>query len=166
MNSNLHQNEGARRIIRFYSVDDEYGEFSNFAIYPIRLKKKLWPTSEHYFQAQKFAGTAHESLIRKAKSPMIAARLGRDRKRPLRRDWESVKRSIMRDAVLAKFTQHEELERLLIETGNAKIVEHAVHDSYWGDGGDGSGKNVLGQILMDVRAQLRQNRDSSVSAED
>jgi predicted NAD-dependent protein-ADP-ribosyltransferase YbiA (DUF1768 family) len=41
-------------IIRFYSVGDEYGEFSNFAPYPITLGGKRWPTSEHYFQAQKF----------------------------------------------------------------------------------------------------------------
>jgi predicted NAD-dependent protein-ADP-ribosyltransferase YbiA (DUF1768 family) len=26
--------------------------------------------------------------------------------------------------------------------------------SYWGDGGDGSGKNMLGRILMEVREQL------------
>ena len=35
------------------------------------------------------------------------------------------------------------------------FVEHTENDSYWGDGGDGSGKNMLGQILMDVRELLR-----------
>ena len=97
--------------IHFYHVSDEYGCFSNFAPYPIKLKGKTWPTSEHYFQAQKFAGTdpAHEEAIRKQKSPMIAARMGRDRKKKLRADWESVKVGIMREAVRAKFTQHPEL---------------------------------------------------------
>jgi len=42
------------REILFYSVGDEYGELSNFAPYPIRVDGKRWPTSEHYFQAQKF----------------------------------------------------------------------------------------------------------------
>lgn len=32
---------------------------------------------------------------------------------------------------------------------------HSVQDSYWGDGGDGSGKNMLGLILMEVRGVLR-----------
>ena len=32
-------------IIRFYSVQDEYGELSNFAAFPITLKGKRWPTS-------------------------------------------------------------------------------------------------------------------------
>jgi predicted NAD-dependent protein-ADP-ribosyltransferase YbiA (DUF1768 family) len=66
-------------VIRFYSVSAEYGELSNFALYPITLKGKRWPTSEHYFQAQKFVTT-----------PMLAARWGRDRKRKLRRDWERI----------------------------------------------------------------------------
>jgi ribA/ribD-fused uncharacterized protein len=73
------------------------------------LKGKTWPTSEHYFQAQKFAGTPDEEEVCLAKSPMIAARIGRSRKRPLRKDWESLKDRIMHEAVLAKFTQHDDL---------------------------------------------------------
>ncbi len=53
-------------VINFYSVSDEYGEFSNFAPYPIRLDDKLWPTSEHYFQAQKFQDDAHQEEVRNA----------------------------------------------------------------------------------------------------
>ena len=85
---------------------------------------------------------------------MIAAQLGRSRKVKMRRDWESVKEGIMRVAVLAKFTQHEELRTLLLSTGDAKLVEHTENDAYWGDGGDGSGKNWLGRILMEVRETL------------
>lgn len=140
--------------LNFYSVGDDYGEFSNFARYPIRLKGKVWPTSEHYFQAQKFAGTPHEDELRKAKSAMQVARMGRQRTRPLRRDWESVKDNVMREAVRAKFSQHPELTELLLATGERKLVEHTTNDAYWGDGG-GPGRNMLGQILMEVRSQLR-----------
>jgi hypothetical protein len=144
-----------RAIIRFYSVADEYGELSNFAAYPIKLAGKRWPTSEHYFQAQKFNDPQLREKIRKAKTPMIAARLGRDRSAPLRRDWESIKVSVMTEAVLAKFTQHEQLRELLLASGDALLIEHTDNDAYWGDGGDGSGKNMLGQVLMRVREQLR-----------
>jgi ribA/ribD-fused uncharacterized protein len=144
-------------VIRFYSVGDEYGEFSNFAPYPITLGKKRWPTTEHYFQAQKFEDVGHREAIRTANSPMIAARMGRDRKKKLRRDWESVKVGVMREAVAAKFDQHEHLRELLLSTGEAKLVEHTERDDYWGDGGDGSGKNMLGRILMEVREKLRKN---------
>lgn len=142
--------------IKFYRVNDGYGCFSNFAPYPINLKGKEWPTSEHYFQAQKFAGTEHEEAIRLAKTAMVAARMGRSRKRPLRPDWEEVKDDIMREAVLAKFTQHREIREILVDTGDARIIEHTKNDSYWGDGGDGRGKNMLGRILMEVRARLRE----------
>jgi hypothetical protein len=100
-------------------------------------------------------GTEHEDAIREAKSPMIAARMGRDRRKPLRRDWEAVKDDIMREAVRAKFTQHAGLQAILLSTGHAEIVEHTTNDSYWGDGGDGSGKNMLGRILMEAREELR-----------
>ncbi len=148
-------------VLQFYRVSDDYGCFSNFAVYPIRLDGKLWPTSEHYFQAQKFLAARHREQIRKANSPMIAARLGRDRKKPLRPDWESVKVEVMRQAIRAKFTQHDELRTILLATGDAKIVEHTENDAYWGDGGDGSGRNVLGRILMEVRAELADQPSTS-----
>ncbi len=142
-------------VINFYSTQGEYGCFSNFSRHPVWLKGKSWPTSEHYFQAQKFAGTTHEEDIRKAKTPGLAAQMGRDRKRPLRRDWEAVKDGIMHEVVLAKFSQHADLKEVLLATGDARLVEHTFNDSYWGDGGDGSGQNMLGQILMRVREELR-----------
>jgi len=141
--------------IRFYSVGAEYGELSNFARYPISLRGKRWPTSEHYFQAQKFADPRDQEQIRGASTPMLAAQWGRDRKRKLRRDWESVKLGVMREAVEAKFRQHDELRALLLATGDAKLIEHTDADDFWGDGGDGSGRNELGRILMAVRARLR-----------
>ena len=61
------------RVICFYAVGEEYGCFSNYSPHPIRLKGKTWPTSEHYFQAQKFAGTPHGDAIRQARTPKIAA---------------------------------------------------------------------------------------------
>jgi N-glycosidase YbiA len=73
-------------VIHFYTTIGRYGCFSNFSRHPIKLGGKTWPTSEHYFQAQKFAGTEHEEEVRKASTAMIAARMGRDRRRPLRRD--------------------------------------------------------------------------------
>ena len=91
---------------------------------------------------------------------MIAARMGRDRKKRLRRDWEQVKDDVMRKAVRAKFTQHEDLRRLLTGTGDALLVEHTTNDRYWPDGGDGRGRNMLGQILMEIRDELRDGQES------
>jgi len=142
-----------KRIL-FYRVSEPYGEFSNFSPHPFELKGKIWPTSEHYFQAQKFAGTEHEDAVRLAKSPMVAARMGRSRARPLRADWETIKDDIMRESLRAKFAQHPVLTSLLLKTGDAELVEHTTSDRYWADGGDGTGKNRLGQLLMELREEL------------
>lgn len=145
----------ASHVINFYQVHAPYGEFSNFAAYPIRIDGVVWPTTEHYFQAQKFFEAEHQEAIRARTSPMQAARMGRDRKRPLRADWEEVKDNIMRTALRAKFTQYDDLKTLLLGTGDATLVEHTSRDAYWGDGGDGSGQNKLGQLLMELREELR-----------
>lgn len=141
-------------VIKFYSVNDEYGEFSNFALFPIKLDEKIWPTTEHYFQAQKFLDKTYQEKIRRAKTPMLAATLGRDREQKIRKDWESVKNNVMKKALIAKFTQHQQLKELLLFTNDAKLIEHTENDNYWGDGGDGKGKNMLGNTLMQIRAEL------------
>jgi hypothetical protein len=66
-----------------------------------------------------------------------------------------VKIGVMREAVEAKFRQHEELRALLLGTGDAQLIEHTENDDFWGDGGDGSGRNELGRILMAIRDALR-----------
>ncbi|MEX0718629.1 MAG: NADAR family protein [Planctomycetaceae bacterium] len=145
------------RTIRFYRTSEPFGWLSNFAPSPFYTEDgRRWATAEHYFQAQKFAGTPHEEGIRQVESPMEAAQMGRDRSRPLRSDWESVKDAVMRVAVWAKFEQNPGLRWQLIDTGDAEIIEHTENDSYWGDGGDGSGRNMLGRILMEMRAHFRE----------
>jgi ribA/ribD-fused uncharacterized protein len=144
-----------RKRIKFYRVADTYGEFSNFAPFPIMLAGERWPTSEHYYQAQKFEDPAARERIRKARSPMQAAAYGRDPANRLRPDWERVKDDVMYTAVRAKFAQHTGLRKRLLATGNAILIEHTRHDRYWGDGGDGTGRNMLGSILMRVREELR-----------
>ena len=143
-----------KEVIRFYAENQSYGEFSNFYLREVRIDGKQWPTTEHYFQAQKFDQKAYQEKIRKANSPMKAAELGRSRKVKLKSNWDRQKDNVMYKAVLAKFSQHDDLRALLISTQNAVIIEHTNNDSYWGDAGDGSGKNRLGKILMKVRDQL------------
>jgi len=141
--------------INFYSVNAKYGCFSNFSNDQVYVKGKTWKTSEHYFQAQKFAGTKFELEIAKCKSPMEAAEMGRDRSLPLRKDWESVKNNVMREVLIMKFWQNENCKKELLSTGDESLVEHTDKDSYWADGGNGKGKNMLGQLLMEVRQVLR-----------
>jgi ribA/ribD-fused uncharacterized protein len=66
----------------------------------------------------------------------------------------------MRRAVLKKFQTHPQLKALLISTGDQEIVENAAGDYYWGCGADGSGKNMLGKILQEVRDQILESISS------
>jgi len=61
----------------------------------------------------------------------------------------------MKEAVYAKFTQNKNLKQILLNTGDKILIEHTYKDSYWADGGDGSGQNWLGKILMIVRDHIR-----------
>ncbi|WP_230199159.1 NADAR family protein [Risungbinella massiliensis] len=122
--------------IFFYRVNEDYGCFSNFAAYPIELDKLKWPTTEHYFQAQKFIRTApeHAMRIQSTSSPMEAANMGRSRDYPMRSDWEDVKVSIMKKAVRVKFQTYPELQQILLATGDEEILEKTNVDHFWGIG--------------------------------
>ena len=141
--------------IKFYRVNDAYGYLSNFAPYPFEINGLIWSTLEHYFQAQKFLDKAIQEKIRRLKSPMDAALEGRNRENPLRSDWEVVRDDIMRLAVFEKFRQNPAIRRELLATGHATLIEHTKNDNYWADNGDGTGKNMLGIILMETRKRLK-----------
>lgn len=82
------------------------------------------------------------------------------RKVPLRRDHEEVKVPVMAFFVARKFREHEVLRAALLGTGQELLVEgNSWHDNYWGDCrcdrcAGVKGRNVLGTILMAVRATL------------
>lgn len=141
--------------IHFYRVNEPYGEFSNFAKYPFDAEGKRWLTSEHYFQAQKFIGTDYEEKVRLARTASEAARMGRDRALPMRSDWEEVKLDAMRAALRYKFDGHPALIDLLLSTGDEQIIEQTSDDEYWGCGTGGTGLNMLGRLLMELRLAYR-----------
>ncbi|MFJ2133683.1 NADAR family protein [Streptomyces sp. NPDC087845] len=84
-----------------------------------------------------------------------AAELGRAPSKPLRRDWDRVKDDVMRRAVATKFRARADIRDILLSTADEEIVEDTTTDHYWGRGRTGTGKNMLGRILMRTRNQLR-----------
>jgi len=140
--------------IKFYRTNEPFGCFSNFSKHPVAVDGETWPSAEHFFQASKFQTEEDRSDILHASNAADAARIGRERSRPLRSDWEVVKDDVMRRAVLLKVEQHSDVKEALLWTGSAILVEHTANDHYWADGGDGSGANMLGRILMDTRTLL------------
>lgn len=143
--------------IYFYSaLEEPYGVFSNFSPHGFEIDGVYYKTCEHFFQAMKFIDSPPDmEAVRRTSTPKFAASVGRDRRRPLRADWESVKDDVMRQGVLRKFETHADLQELLLATGDEDIAENAPGDYYWGTGADGTGKNRLGIILMETRGILR-----------
>jgi ribA/ribD-fused uncharacterized protein len=142
-------------VIRFYSQSDTHREFSNFAPFAIELDGVQWPTTEHYYQAQKFADPDTQSKIREAAKPVIAKNLAQKYRGRMRPDWDAVKDEIMYRAVRRKFELHPVLRQLLLATGDEEIAEATLTDYYWGIGRDGTGQNMLGKIIERIRADLR-----------
>jgi ribA/ribD-fused uncharacterized protein len=117
----------------------------------------LWPTVEHYFQAQKFpADPDLQEKVRMAKTALGAKRLGRTKTATFRSDWETIKDEVMEKGIKAKFRQNQLLAALLVETSSAYLIEKSRSDSYWGSGPNGCGLNKTGKILMRVRGELSQ----------
>jgi ribA/ribD-fused uncharacterized protein len=129
---------------------------TNFYACQIVLGGVSYATSEHYFQSQKFVTTRPDiaQLIAAARTPREAFDLARRYAKYVRDDWKNVKDDVMLHVLREKFKQNRDLAKRLRSTGNSILVEHTSNDSYWADGGDGSGKNMLGQLLMVVRSEI------------
>ncbi len=142
--------------IYFYTKTDEHGYCSNFSTFGIEMEGRFWPTVEHYFQAQKFSDLAYQEKISRALTAKEALVLGHTRKIPLIKNWDDIKEELMYLAVKKKFCTHATIKEKLLATYPEDIVESSPHDYYWGCGQDGTGQNKLGQILMRVRKELRE----------
>jgi len=67
------------------------------------------------------------------------------------------KNKAMLETLRAKFNQYDDLKKILLSTCDKRLIEHNIYDDYWSDGGDGSGQNMFGILLMQVRKELSNN---------
>jgi ribA/ribD-fused uncharacterized protein len=158
----------------FYSSLPTFKEFDPiFAVdikyAPSKGKLVTYKSAEHYMQERKFNSrqSAIIALIRSQPNGLEARRIGLAKQikipnagiieigpKHLRLDWDVVKDKYMEGIQMAKFTQHPDLRKMLVETGIRKLVYADPYDGYWGIGKDGLGQNKLGQILMKIRKDL------------
>ena len=143
------------------SFQGEYEFLSNFYECPVEYRGITYRNNEAAFQAQKCLSAyqiehaekvfTDERLQFKDLSASDAKRLGRSIY--LRSDWEDIKVERMKEIVTAKFTQNEDLMQKLLDTGDDYLEEgNTWGDRVWGTV-NGSGRNLLGQILMDLREE-------------
>lgn len=146
--------------IRFYRASEKpYGAFSNLFRRPIEFEGETFATSEHAYQAGKARKPEVREWVLSAPSPALVAMAAHGLYYwDIAPGWSRTKFDRMRGVLRAKFTQHDDLKALLMSTGDARLVESATVDNevnrLWGEV-NGEGRNMLGQLLMELRASLR-----------
>ena len=142
--------------ITFYDVHTEpFRVLSNFSKHPFTWDGIWFPTAEHAFQAAKFAGMPQAETIRRIRGAKDAARMGRDCRSLVRKDWDEVKDDVMAQILAAKFAAHPPLRDLIVATGTESIEFASPMDAHWGTGRDGLGLNRMGRLLEALRTQLQ-----------
>lgn len=139
--------------IKFYKKNDPHGHMSNYAQSRFFIYGRWWDWVEAAYQAQKTNVPSEYDAIWKATSANKSRLLGQEV--TMRPDWNKVKYDIMKECVLAKYLQHHDLRAALLATGEEELIEDSPVDWYWGCGADGTGQNMLGKILMELRTLLR-----------
>lgn len=140
---------------KIFFYEGQWYFFSNFSSFMVHWRGVDWQTNEHAYQAAKFTDLAIIEEIRSARSAHDALKIAHAHSNSEISNWDDIKLEIMEGIVRAKLAQHPYVQRKLLETGDAEIVENSPIDSFWGRGPDWQGENHLGKIWMKLRAELR-----------
>lgn len=147
-----------------------YGScFSQWARYPIIINRIEYNCCEQWMMSEKARAFEDYYILKRimaSDNPRDQKTLGKDVKDFNRARWDVIARSIVFKGNYAKFTQNEELTKILLSTGDRIIVEASPVDRVWGiglgkddpralDKDQWKGTNWLGEVLMDVRSKIR-----------
>lgn len=152
--------------IRFYRASEKpFGAFSNLYRRELVFEGEIFATSEHAYQAGKARKPAVRKWLMQAPSPSLLAMAAHGLYYwDVTPGWSTTKFDRMRSVLRAKFTQHADLRELLLSTGDARLVESATVDNdvnrLWGEV-NGTGRNMLGVLLMEIRAELRVDAEAA-----
>ena len=152
--------------ILFNSKSGDDSRFlSNFFEGDVTVDCRVYRSVEHFFQAEKYRLAGHADwadVVASAPTPRAAKMRGGPRssrrdKPALSAEWLAawaggVRVDVMKRALRAKFADPDMAARLRA-TGDRRLVENNKFDTYWGVG-SGRGLNVLGELLMELRATL------------
>ncbi len=158
-------NHGLDTDTQVFFYEQDYYVLSNFSSFKVRWRHLDFDTSEHAYHYAKFMGWDHKPInshaqqaayaILAARSAHEAFKIAEINKIHRHSDWDSMKRDVMKDILIAKVSQHEYVRRKLLETGDRQLIENSHRDNIWGWGPNRDGQNLLGKLWMEIRAELR-----------
>ena len=154
----------------FWKTRERFGGLSNMAGgWPLQVDGVCVTSSEALYQACRFPDRpkVQERILAQA-SPMSAKMVSKPyRGKEGRADWEEVRVEVMEWCLRVKLAQHwGRFSELLLSTGYRPIVERSRRDDFWGakihqdDPETLVGRNVLGRLLDDLRAKVRETPDA------
>ena len=112
----------------------------------------LFRSREHYYQLHKTKDKRYRSKIANAPDGGGAKYFGSAKSGcPIVEGFDDKREKIMRRAIRYQYAQNPMLFRLLRDTENAKLIEQAPWDDFFGNGRDGKGKNIHGKLHMEFR---------------
>ncbi|HXK40385.1 MAG TPA: NADAR family protein [Candidatus Paceibacterota bacterium] len=119
----------------------------------------LYPTVEHAYHCLRYTDPVIIEEIKTASTPLRAWEISQRHKGTQRPGFSAKKVAIMKELSRAKYEQHEDVREALMGSGDLRIVKHITDgppaDGFWDDGKDGTGRNHIGEIWMELRSELR-----------
>lgn len=151
--------------------------FSNWHLAEFSVDDTNYNCTEQYMMYQKAILFGDEEMVTeilKTSSPKQQKALGRKVKNFDVKVWETHCKQIVYDGNHAKFTQNESLLQALMATEGTTIVEASPFDRIWGIGLSAKnpkaasrstwrGKNWLGEVLTQLREDLKQRSEGTRS---
>lgn len=154
---------------------------SNFHMCSINYKDSVYPSAEHCYQfikcnfliqndvAEKVMSARTASEAKEIADHYITDKIDLD-------IWKTTNVDIMKEILEAKAASYEPFRKALIDSKNDLLVE-ATLDKFWGAGmnaeyikhtkkGHFKGSNKLGELLMDIRKELKNPSESTLFNED
>lgn len=163
-------------MIGFYHEYDQYGCFSNWYSAEFAIAGRKYANSEQFMMVQKvwmFHRFDIAQIIMETEDPAkCKAIAGRPFPEFNSDIWNKTCYTVVKRGVKAKFAQNQDILETLLGTGNELLAECSLRDTKWGIGIDISdpsrleiakwrGQNLLGRILMEVREELRLEKQLS-----
>lgn len=130
----------------------KYEFLSNMYPTILYIGDEIYPSAEHAFQAMKCLDKDERIAMSTCRSSKEAKAAGRLVK--LRPDWEEVKVDMMYKVLKAKFENPELAQKLRDTNGETLVEGNTWGDDFWGVNSKGQGRNMLGNLLMQVRKEI------------
>lgn len=136
-------------------LENRFQYLSPFSAHQIQIWGEHFATVEHAYQASRVISGPEREAIINAPSPLAAWKEGQKYKNDERLKVKGFdKLAVMEELFRAKLAQHEDIAEILKETGDAELIKVHEHDYFWGTGADGTGKNMMGKLWMQLRSEL------------